>query len=278
MCVRQQAQDYYTASPEKGQAENVALKVRTRHMAKQTEKTVLEYLYGYQTRLQGVANDLAIKLAALTLRTDESVAKLLIKELPLRDADIKKELVRVKKLIVRVEKLRKPTYDAARDLVFETSASVLQKASEETVKECNRALAEQRRKAREERFCKTLSEKQQKAILDGQGIDGGTIAEWLSKWERADLERITSVCQRASVESLSVDEISKAIRGSKESNFSDGILTTTKVGATMMARTIINGVSNNARVETIKANDDVIDGVKFVGTLDGKTCPARSIR
>ena len=273
MCVRQQAQDYYTASPEKGQAENVALKVRTRHMAKQTEKTVLEYLYGYQTRLQGVANDLAIKLAALTLRTDESVAKLLIKELPLRDADIKKELVRVKKLIVRVEKLRKPTYDAARDLVFETSASVLQKASEETVKECNRALAEQRRKAREERFCKTLSEKQQKAILDGQGIDGGTIAEWLSKWERADLERITSVCQRASVESLSVDEISKAIRGSKESNFSDGILTTTKVGATMMARTIINGVSNNARVETIKANDDVIDGVKFVGTLDGKTCP-----
>gem|GEM_PF-1642724 len=242
-------------------------------MAKQTEKTVLEYLYDYQTRLQGVANDLAIKLAALTLRTDESVAKLLIKELPQRDADIKKELVRVKKLIVRVEKLRKPTYDAARDLVFETSSSVLQKASEETVKECNRALAEQRRKAREERFCKTLTEKQQKAILDGQGIDGGTIAEWLGKWERFDLERIASVCQRASVESLSVDEISKAIRGSKESNFSDGILTTTKVGATMMARTIINGVSNNARVETIKANDDIIDGVKFVGTLDGKTCP-----
>ncbi len=40
-----------------------------------------------------------------------------------------------------------------------------------------------------------------------------------------------------------------------------------------MARTIINGVSNNARVETIKENSDVIDGVKFLGTLDGKTCP-----
>ena len=40
-----------------------------------------------------------------------------------------------------------------------------------------------------------------------------------------------------------------------------------------MARTIVNGVSNNARVETIVQNSDAIDGVKFVGTLDGKTCP-----
>ncbi|MBQ1864755.1 MAG: hypothetical protein II150_09265, partial [Thermoguttaceae bacterium] len=36
---------------------------------------------------------------------------------------------------------------------------------------------------------------------------------------------------------------------------------------------MVNGVSNNARVETIVQNSDVIDGVKFVGTLDGKTCP-----
>ena len=34
----------------------------------------------------------------------------------------------------------------------------------------------------------------------------------------------------------------------------------------------MNGVSNNARMETIKENSDVIDGVEFVGTLDGKTC------
>ncbi|MBQ9873492.1 MAG: minor capsid protein [Thermoguttaceae bacterium] len=45
------------------------------------------------------------------------------------------------------------------------------------------------------------------------------------------------------------------------------------VAAARLARTIINGVSNNTRVETIKENSDVIDGVKFIGTLDGKTCP-----
>ena len=242
-------------------------------MAKQSDKTVLESLYDYQTRLQGVANDLAIQLAALALRTDEAVAKLMIKELPKKEADLKKEMARVKKLIAALEKVRQPTYNAAKDLVLATSSSVVQKATTETAKEFNKSLASQRRETREERFCKELTDRQQSAIIDGQGIDGATIGDWLLNWQRADLERISSVCKRASVESLSVADITKAIRGTKENNYSDGILATTKTSAVMIARTIINGVSNNARVETIKENADVIDGVKFIGTLDGKTCP-----
>ena len=71
---------------------------------------------------------------------------------------------------------------------------------------------------------------------------------------------------------MTVPDIAKLIRGTKENNYSDGILGATRVGAVRLARTVVNGVSNNARVETIKANSDVIDGIKFVGTLDGKTC------
>ena len=72
---------------------------------------------------------------------------------------------------------------------------------------------------------------------------------------------------------MTVSDIAKQIRGTKENDYNDGILATTRVGAVRLARTVINGVCNNARVETIKANSDVIDGIKFVGTLDGKTCP-----
>ena len=61
--------------------------------------------------------------------------------------------------------------------------------------------------------------------------------------------------------------------GTKENDDTDGVHATTQAGAVTLARTIINGVSNNARVETIKENADVIDGIKFLGTLDGKTCP-----
>lgn len=242
-------------------------------MAKQSDKTVLEYLYDYQTRLQGVAHDLAIQLAALALRTDEAVAKLLIKELPKKEDDVKKEMARVKKLIVALEKVRKPTYQAAKDIVLATSASVVQKATTETAKEFNKSLEAQRRATREERFCKELTDKQQSAIIDGQGIEGATIEDWLHNWERADLERISTVCKRASVESMSVADITKEVRGTKENNYSDGILAATKTSAVMIARTIINGVSNNARAETIKENADVIDGVKFIASLDGKTCP-----
>ena len=95
----------------------------------------------------------------------------------------------------------------------------------------------------------------------------------MKNWEAGDIERIASACQKASVESLSVADIVKKINGTRAENYEDGILSTTRKSATMMARTLINGVSNNTRMETIKANSDVIDGVKFLGTLDGKTCP-----
>ena len=72
---------------------------------------------------------------------------------------------------------------------------------------------------------------------------------------------------------MSLAEITRAAKGTIENNYTDGVFTESKISAARMARTIVNGVSNNARVETIVQNSDAIDGVKFVGTLDGKTCP-----
>ncbi len=242
-------------------------------MAKKSDATILETAYNYQTRLQGVANDLAIKLATIIADTDPALLKTILKELPKKDADIKKELTRLQKIIAKIETIRKKSYDASKDLVLSTSADVIETASEEVAKEVRQSVAEQSRAERENRFVKTLDQKQQDAILQGQGIDGKTVEEWFGRWQRDDLERITSAVKRASVESLTPAEITRYIRGTKANNYADGVLATTKVGAVTLARTLINGVSNNTRVETIKENLDVIDGVKFLGTLDGRTCP-----
>lgn len=245
-------------------------------MAKKTQtpkKTILEQVYDYQTRLQGVANELAVKLGAIALQTDDKVAKFIATELPKKKRSIKAELDRMEKLVAKVEAIRSPTYSAAKDVVFSTSADVVQAGTDETAKEFNKALGESARQERERRFCKTLTPEQQSAIIDGQAIDGATIADWFKSWKRKDLETISSACQKASVEELTVRDIYRLIRGTKENNYADGVLATTQAGAVTLARTIINGVSNNARVETIKENADVIDGVKFLGTLDGKTCP-----
>lgn len=244
-------------------------------MAKQPKpkKTILEQVYDYQTRLQGVANDLAVKLAAVALKTNEPVAKFIATELPKKKRSIKAELDRMDKLIAKVEAIRQPSYNAAKDLILSTSADVVQSGTDETAKEFNKALGDSAREEREKRFCKTLTPQQQSAIIDGQSINGATIADWFHNWKRRDLETISSACQKASVEELTVRDIYKLIRGTKENNYTDGVLATTQTGAVTLARTIINGVANNARVETIKENADVIDGIKFLGTLDGKTCP-----
>lgn len=241
-------------------------------MAKKTE-AIYDQLYAYQTKLQGVANDLAVKLAAVISESDPKVLKYLLTELPKKESGIKDEMKRLRKIMEGVEEIRKKSYSAAKDLTVSTSAEVAKAGTDETAKEFNKALGEAAQKEREKRFCKTLTDSQLKAIIDGQGIDGATVAEWFHNWQRSDLERISNAVQTASVEQLTVQDITKLIRGTKANGYTDGILGTTQVSAVRLARTIVNGVSNNARVETIKANSDVIDGVKFVGTLDGKTCP-----
>lgn len=240
-----------------------------------TKQTLYDLLYGYQTRLQGVANDLAVRIAALIGTTDESVLKLLRGAVKKENLPLDKELERLAKIISKIEAARKPAYKAAKKLLFDTSASVAKAATDQTAKEFNLQLRMARQKAREERFCKTLSKDQLDAILSGQGIEGATIEDWFDRWRRGDLEKLAGLVRKASVESLTVADITRAARGSITSKAPEyhSLLLYPKVDAARMARTIINGVSNNARAETIQANSDVIDGVRFVGTLDGKTCP-----
>ncbi|MBQ8362633.1 MAG: minor capsid protein, partial [Thermoguttaceae bacterium] len=73
------------------------------------------------------------------------------------------------------------------------------------------------------------------------------------------------------VESLSVYELTRKIRGTKANGYADGILQTSRRSAETVARTVINGVSNEARFATLCENDDVLDGIQFLATLDGRT-------
>ena len=250
------------------------------------DETLYDVLYDYQTRLQGVSNDLGVKLAALMYATEDKVLAVLKKDAPKVASGLKAEVERVNKLVKKLEETRAPSYDAAQDLILSTCGTVVKNATKQTaveallsrsktLEEIERAqgLGKERRALREERFVKTLTPAQQKAIIEGQGINGATIKEWFWRWKRQGLEDLTALVRRASVESLTVAEIAKAARGTAANGFADGVFANIRVSAARLARTLVNGVSNNARVETIRENADVIDGVKFIGTLDGKTCP-----
>lgn len=244
------------------------------------DKTFEDILLDFQTRLQGVANGLAAKLGELIASTDAAILRTLVKELPKREKSIRAETRRIERLIAKIEKMRRPGFDAARDLTFETALEVGDAASSQTVREI--ATAQQDAAERGGDFSaskksgkrpKSLSAKQVKEIVEYEPIDGESIAGWFEGLRRGDLQRITRAVARASVEGLTVSAIAAAIRGTKANGYRDGILQTTRDGAAKLARTTINGVCNNARLETIRENEDVVDGAKFVGTLDGRTCP-----
>lgn len=248
-------------------------------------KALLQQTYDYQTRLQGVANDLAVKLAQIVSEADKEIAKKAVEEALKLQAtakkaskaadvkEVKKLLVQLKKAVANIEKIYAPKFSHAKDITVSTAMDVFNSATKETAKEIEIAFEEQRLETRKAVFSDWVQKGSVKAIIEGQSIQGQTIQDWFTSWGTASLEKIARACQQAMVEEMSVEKITLAIRGTREKNYTDGILGKNAARATMIARTLINGTANNARVETIKANLDAIDGVKFIGTLDGKMCP-----
>lgn len=107
-----------------------------------------------------------------------------------------------------------------------------------------------------------MTSAQAQAILDYCPIDGASIADWFKRWKTNDLNRIAQAVQRGAIEELSVDEVAANVWNA---------CNVSRNSARTVARTIINGVSNAARAETLFANEDAIDGIEFLATLDART-------
>ena len=75
------------------------------------------------------------------------------------------------------------------------------------------------------------------------------------------------------------DQLVRRVRGTAANRFKDGILQARKSTVDMLVRTSAASVLNDARLETFKNNDDVLDGYQALVTLDDRTssiCQARS--
>lgn len=98
---------------------------------------------------------------------------------------------------------------------------------------------------------------------------GYTIADALSEFGRKNADKVTTLVREGVLLGKSTGEIVADIKSIKP--------TESRKAATL-ARTITNHISNQARAITVVENDDVLDGYKWVATLDGRTsmiCMAR---
>ncbi len=230
------------------------------------DQKLYDLLYMYHTQLQGVANDLASQLDKIIGSTDAKVLDTILRKIGKTEPDIKREMERLSELMKSLKDIRAESFETAKRTTLEASSHLVNIS-------CDRERAMSEFYAKSGKFNRKLTKKQQQKILDYQPIDGQSISQWFSSFQAADLQRLTQAVQSAAMDRLSLADVAKKIRGTKENGYTDGILNTSRSSAQTIARTIVNGVSNHARLETMLANADVIDGVRFLATLDGKTCP-----
>lgn len=108
--------------------------------------------------------------------------------------------------------------------------------------------------------------------LQVSGIDGGTLLKpFLKGWTRTEAARVTNAIRLGVVQGQTNAEITQAIRGTAAQNFTDGVLAVSNRNARSVIQTAVQHVATTARMETLKANTDVIPGYRWVSTLDRKT-------
>jgi len=102
--------------------------------------------------------------------------------------------------------------------------------------------------------------------------DGGKLLKpFIKDWTSAERERVTGAIRQGFFEGQTNFQILQNIRGTKAAGYKDGILAVTDRNASTVVRTAIQHVASQARMETAKANTDIVTEIQLVATLDSKT-------
>ncbi len=103
-----------------------------------------------------------------------------------------------------------------------------------------------------------------RSVIKARPFQGRILAEWASELARAKVSRVTRAVRMGWVEGQPVPELARTVKQ---------LLDIDARGAQAVARTAVSFVSNAAREELYSQNDDIIKGVRWVSTLDGRTTP-----
>lgn len=117
-----------------------------------------------------------------------------------------------------------------------------------------------------------LTPKRIDKVLENGIIQNRPWADWWTYTADADVQRIANVCNAGLVQGITTENIVRLIMGTREGNYEDGMLSTSRASARNLARTICSGIANQAKDEFYRANDDVVLAVEWLDTLDGRTC------
>lgn len=101
-----------------------------------------------------------------------------------------------------------------------------------------------------------------RTLVQHRGIGGQSLRRWWTRLGRDRLGRLESAVNLGIIEGDTIQQITRRFRNAEN---------TTRRAAETLVRTHVNHVANQARNELYKANDDIIEGVRWTATLDGRT-------
>jgi hypothetical protein len=111
-----------------------------------------------------------------------------------------------------------------------------------------------------------------------QPFQGRLLKEWTAGIEAARMVRIRDAVRIAYVEQEPVAKIVQRLRGTRAKGYADGLLEIDRRGAETVARTAISHMAGVTRDRFIAANDDLVQAVRWVSTLDVRTSPLCRVR
>ncbi|UOO89120.1 phage head morphogenesis protein [Vitreoscilla massiliensis] len=108
--------------------------------------------------------------------------------------------------------------------------------------------------------------------LAARGISGdGLLTSYFAEVNQREQDRVVSVIRQGVSQGLTNQQMIQQIIGTRAHKYKDGILQITRKQAEDIVRTSVQHVHAQARQAVWVANDDIVDEVEMVATLDGKT-------
>ena len=111
------------------------------------------------------------------------------------------------------------------------------------------------------------------AAATARPIQGQMMKDWFRAMARNDVRRIEAAIRVGYVEGAPTPDIVRNIVGTRANRFSDGVANVIRRDASTIVRTATNHYANVARDTLWAENKDILHGLRWVSTLDGRTSP-----
>lgn len=183
-------------------------------------------------------------------------------------ANTKKTLDQLDKIAKKLAEIREKAISEAREEI-ERQAHELAENEAKWGKKVTKEISEKD----DAKKLKDPSETMLGRVVSYSLSNGKTLNQWFQNIAESDFSRLQAFLQNGFSSGLTIQEMISGIIGTAEGNYIDGIFNTTRNEAENIARTLCNGIANSAKEAFYNANDDVINGVEILSTLDGRTCP-----